>query len=65
MEFLKFLVLTNIGRLILGAVIVFIGAILVNEFDYLPLFYIGLIIFGSEVVYMIGYMIWNIIKEWL
>jgi hypothetical protein len=65
MEFLKFLVLTNIGRLLLGAVIIFIGAVLVNEFDYLPVFYVGLVIFAGEAAYMVGYMIWNVIKEWL
>lgn len=64
-EFLKFIILTNIGRLLIGAVIVFIGAILVNEFNYLPVFYIGLIIFAGEAAYMVAYMIWSVIKEWL
>jgi len=63
-EFLKYLVLTNVGRILLASIIIIIGAILVNEFEYNAVFYAGLILFGCQFIYMTVYMVYNMIKGW-
>jgi hypothetical protein len=63
-EFLKYLVLTNVGRILLASIIIIIGAILVNEFEYNAVFYAGLILFGCQFIYMTVYMIYNVVNEW-
>lgn len=64
-EFLKYLVLTNVGRILLASIIIIIGAILVNEFEYNAVFYAGLILFGCQFLYMTAHMIYNMFIEWL
>lgn len=65
LEFLKYLVFTNVGRILLASIIIIIGAILVNEFEYNAVFYAGLILFGCQFLYMTVYMIYNMFIEWL
>lgn len=61
--FVLFLILTNIGRIILSVIFIFLGALLV-KYDKSPiLFYFGLLIFGTQIVLMFGYMIYNMIKN--
>lgn len=65
-EFVKYLVLTNMGRIILASIIILIGAVLVNEFEYNGLFYVGLVIFSAQFAYMTVNMIYNVVfKDWL
>lgn len=65
-EFIKYLFLADIGRLCLGAVIMFLGGILLNEFNYKPMFYIGLAIFALEFAWLFLNMIYQVvIKGWL
>ncbi len=66
LEFIKYLFITDIGRICLSAFILIIGAIIVNEYEKNTLFYIGLIMFALQFAWMFINMIYQVvIKDWL
>ncbi len=65
-EFIKYLFLADIGRILLSSLVLIVGAILVNEYDKNTLFYIGLIMFTAQFAWMFINMVYHVvIKDWL
>lgn len=62
-DFSKWLVLTHIGRVALSAILLFLGAILIN-FDLTSIvFYAGLCLFFTQVSILFFFMIINLIND--
>lgn len=60
-EFIKYLFITDIGRILLSALVLILGAVIVNEYDKNTLFYIGLIMFTIQFAWMFINMIYNVV----
>ena len=64
-DFGLWLLITHLGRAIIGIVLLFVGGILIEGDKTSVPFYIGLVLFGFEASVMFFHMAWNLIKEYL
>jgi len=65
-EFIKYLFITDIGRILLSTLVLIIGAIIVNEYEKNTLFYIGLLMFTLQFAWMFLNMVYQVVvKDWL